>query len=138
MKKLIGVFIASLFLIGCQDSEVKKEDVVEPEKDTRSVYESNSKPREIYLGEGDRGHLVVLLSYCWNEELDKCSPELKHSPKEKLSSINAKKYTVPPETKFTFEVDIDPSKPLPFPDSIELFLVEDEELIPVPITPAIT
>lgn len=139
MKKIIVLFLTSIFLIGCQDQQVEKEPENEPEKvsevDTRTVYESNSKPRYITLSykEIGLGYSPKLLTYCWNEDLAKCPSDLKKLPDADTLEPH-RKYILRPNTNIPIAIEYDPNKIKPSPKKIELFLVEGEALIPVTIT----
>ncbi|MEO4052050.1 hypothetical protein [Solibacillus sp. CAU 1738] len=135
MKKMIALLLTSIFLIGCQDPKVETEQEKVSNVDTRTVYESNSKPRyiQLHLKEVDYGLNPILLSYCWNEDLANCPTELKILPDEDTLD-GQKRFILPPNTNIPFIIDSDPQKTLPFPNNIELFLVEDEALTPVTIT----
>lgn len=125
MKKIIALFLTSIFLIGCQDSQVETEQEKVSEVDTRTVYESNSKPRYIRLN----GVEPKLLSYCWNEDLTTCSSEIPKVTENEFDGYRTNK--APSSTNIKLSVDPDPMKTLPFPDIIEIFQVSGEEIIPV-------
>ena len=142
MRKFIGLLLIVGILVGCQNSEVKVEKEVKPEVDNRSVYESNKKPRYIHLGfdELDMGLDAHLIQYCWNEDLNACPLELTEKTKEELlegKNYPYRSYSYPPNKPIDFFVELDvlvPESVLPFPDTIELYYFEDEQLVPVTIT----
>ncbi|WP_332651223.1 hypothetical protein [Lysinibacillus sp. 54212] len=139
MKKFMLMIMASLLLVGCQDSPKEKETEVEPYVDNRTVYESNSKPRGIRLDLGENNidttpSFVGLLGHCWNEDINQCFSELNYSPEEKIKTYQ--KSQLPPNTSIKIIFDYDPAKEktLPYPNTLELYLVKDDQYAPVPIT----
>ena len=131
VKKIIALFLTSLFLIGCQDSEEKTESEKASKDD--SIYESNSKPRYIRLDLGSvdlPGIELKLLSYCWNEDLAKCSSEIPQISENEFDG--QKKVNLPSIARVIIRMDPFHYKtPLPFPNDIEIYQVSDEELIRV-------
>ncbi len=141
MKKIAGLFFLSILLFGCQEApleEVEKEEGgnVETAVDTRSVYESNERPRRIdlYIGANETSILPTLLSYCWNEQPEECRTELTYTWEEAEAASDGRKISaVSPGKEIIFQIDADPATEVPFPDAIELFLITKEELTPVPV-----
>jgi hypothetical protein len=139
MKRILGLFLFSILLMGCQEAsleEPQKETEIEQETDAQSVYETNEKPRRIdlYIGANETPILPTLLSYCWNEQLEECHTELTYTQEELETASEGRKISaVSPGKEIKFLIDANPSIEMPFPDSIELFLMIGEELTPVPV-----
>lgn len=135
MKKLIGIFLASILLVGCQEAQIKEETIDEPYVDKRPLYVSNAKPRGMdgyqQFGNDATSVSTAIVRYCWGKELSDCPTELTKSPEEALNGGSKQK--VSPEFPMLLQIDIDPSNPLPFPDRGELYLYEDDEYKPVEV-----
>ena len=53
MKKLIGIFLASILLVGCQEAQIKEETIVEPvepEQQPINVGPTNVDPMTVSMG----------------------------------------------------------------------------------------
>ena len=141
MKHIFFLFLATFVLVGCQpkeDSDKHDEiddDVTEEQLDTRPLYESNEKPRELQLRQYAYNFFPSSWNYyCWAKvSLDECLPELSENHLKLTEDIQ--KYDSPIgypitlyyETYMNFEGD------LPLPDKEELFIYKDGTLTPVEI-----
>lgn len=101
-------------------------------EDKRPLYESNAKPRLLYVGEQSSLYVnAPIVQYCWSEESGGCVGELTNDPLKAL--VGFKDPIIEPSSKFfynlTSENGID--SPLPFPTSMQLYLYEEGSLTPI-------
>ena len=142
MKHIFFLFLATFVLVGCQPKEdAENQDeidvniVTEEQLDTRPLYESNAKPRELQLRQNAYNDFPSFWNYyCWAKvSLDECLPELTENHLKLTEDIQ--KYDSPigyPITLY-YETYMNYEGHLPLPDKEELFIYKDGTLTPVEI-----
>lgn len=104
----------------------------ESTEDTRPLYESNMKPRELSVQSNDNQILSPTLKYCWSKEPGECSGELTHNSSEPLISSYKQIFIQPSERIIynlltnNFGKDF-----LPFPTAMQLYSYQDGTLTPM-------
>ena len=140
MKHIFFLFLAIFVLIGCQPKEdAENQDeidvniVTEEQLDTRPLYESNAKPRELELRQDAYGIFPSVWNYyCWAEvSLDECLSELTENHLKLTEDVG--KYDSPIGYPITLYYETYFPSPLPLPDKEELFIYKDGTLTPVEI-----
>ena len=101
--------------------------------DTRPLYESNAKPRELELRQDAYGIFPSVWNYyCWAEvSLDECLSELTENHLKLTEDVG--KYDSPIGYPITLYYETYFPSPLPLPDKEELFIYKDGTLTPVEI-----
>lgn len=129
LRNVLLLILVSIFLVGCQhkDDELITKEIV----DTRPLYESNAKPREIQLRHGSIELSAEIPYYCWAKQLDECSDKLNSIYEEKLADLVEQPGVIGVPTELYFETYI--HNPLPLPDRTELYIFENNTYTPVEI-----
>lgn len=145
MRWLLAVTFVLFFVAGCQPQELKLEtsktsnlevsgELTQSDKaeDNRPLFESNAKPRELYIGSDNRNHVTTLLKYCWSKEIEGCLDDLNVDPVKAMASNQV--MSIKPSTPLYYSMLASNTfSKLPLPTSIEIFLYEAGEYIPVTI-----
>ena len=134
MKKIVSLFLISIFLIGCQDHEKNLE--TEKFVDDRPLYESNAKPRKLEVrqyGESEKTGLVPsqIVYYCWGKELTDCPSQLNPLYEEKFIDYAAYPAEIGVPVNIFFDTFL--SNTLPYPDHGELYIFHNNTYTPVEI-----
>ena len=139
MKRIFFLLLATFVLVGCQPKEDNDnyddidEKITNELPDTRPLYVSNEKPRELQLRQDAYGLFYGLWNYyCWAEvSLDECLPELTENHLQLTEDIQS--YKSPIGYPITLYYETYFYNRLPLPDKEELFLYKDGTLTPVEV-----
>ena len=108
-------------------------DTSEPEEDTRPLYVSNARPRELSITTGTQNILAPLLKYCWSENAGECTEEFTLDVSQELSS-HRNAFLSPAESMLYSWESANFGSKLPLPTTTEFFQYQlDGTLIPLEI-----
>ncbi|MFC4353768.1 hypothetical protein ACFO0S_01645 [Chryseomicrobium palamuruense] len=152
-RKGIAVLVLFILLAGCQPVDFELEpyepissqvtnEVDEPEEteetresseNTRPLYVSNAKPRELHLQSVNTTILSPIVKYCWSEGSGECPQELNQDPKEFLAIFGVRNASVKPSERFFYNMHSSNgiNSPLPFPTSMQMYSYKDDAFLPL-------
>lgn len=144
-KKMIGALVLFALIVGCQPVEFEMEPhepvssfttneaaASESAEDTRPLYISNAKPRQLYVAE--QSSLDILsptINYCWSEGPGECVDEFKYDPMKVLADYRDPLIKPSSNMYYNMVTNDGPNSPLPFPTTLQLFAYQDGTLTPL-------